>query len=201
MYSNCASLAENSCYQSSISTNCPKSCGLCPGQIMEVVESDGWCSSVVTIYNWPLNMFRSCQLQLTFLKCSGSTPVASNTCYNLYSNCADLCRFNQHCAINRWWLLAVIDIYQEPKLCPRILLNDRYWKSNKLNGVFQLFCWWQVQEGMRQVLKKTLFHFLTQWRREYGKKKTCGNTKRQPRTSFEYNHVLYIEIVAIEHMH
>jgi len=50
-YSNCASLAENSCYQSSISTNCPKSCGLCPG----------------------------------------ATPVASNTCYNLYSNCADLC--------------------------------------------------------------------------------------------------------------
>merc|ERR1712210_283413 len=51
VYSNCASLAENSCYQSSISTSCPKSCGLCPG----------------------------------------ATPVASNTCYNLYSNCADLC--------------------------------------------------------------------------------------------------------------
>merc|ERR1711881_671643 len=51
VYSNCASLAENSCYQSSISTSCPKSCGLCPGD----------------------------------------TPVASNTCYNLYSNCADLC--------------------------------------------------------------------------------------------------------------
>merc|ERR1712088_409914 len=51
VYSNCASLAENSCYQSAISTSCPKSCGLCPG----------------------------------------ATPVASNTCYNLYSNCADLC--------------------------------------------------------------------------------------------------------------
>jgi len=51
VYSNCASLAENSCYQSAISSSCPKSCGLCPGD----------------------------------------TPVASNTCYNLYSNCADLC--------------------------------------------------------------------------------------------------------------
>jgi hypothetical protein len=51
VYSNCAILAENSCYQSSISTSCPKSCGLCPGD----------------------------------------TPAASNTCYNLYSNCADLC--------------------------------------------------------------------------------------------------------------
>jgi len=31
VYSNCAALAETACYQSHISTNCPKSCGLCPG--------------------------------------------------------------------------------------------------------------------------------------------------------------------------
>merc|ERR1712039_843112 len=43
-------------YQSHISTNCPKSCGLCPG----------------------------------------ATPAASNTCYNLYSNCADLCSYGTY---------------------------------------------------------------------------------------------------------
>merc|ERR1712013_598389 len=51
-----AALAETACYQSHISTNCPKSCGLCPG----------------------------------------ATPAASNTCYNLYSNCADLCSYGTY---------------------------------------------------------------------------------------------------------
>merc|ERR1712152_115166 len=76
----CADLAEDSCYESWVATDCPKSCGLCSGKKLEIY--------VVT------QMVKdNCY---SALRLPGATPVASNTCYDLWSNCDEewMCRFN-----------------------------------------------------------------------------------------------------------
>jgi len=90
-WTNCPDLAKENCWRSSVSTNCPKSCGKCKG--MTPVASNtcydtyGNCPDLAktNCKSWGSKCKKSCGL------CEGMTPHSSNTCYNLYSNCADVC--------------------------------------------------------------------------------------------------------------
>lgn len=91
-FSNCAEVAQTSCWKPSITEGCPKSCGLCKGQTpvssntcydeygncAELAKTDCWSSTGSSCK-------KSCGL------CEGMTPAASNTCYNKYTNCGALC--------------------------------------------------------------------------------------------------------------
>jgi len=94
VYTNCAEMAETSCYDDHISSSCPNSCGLCPG--MTPVASNtcfdkyGNCPEEAATNCWHPDINTNCKKSCGL--CQGMTPVSSNTCYDKYTNCADACR-------------------------------------------------------------------------------------------------------------
>ena len=141
----------------------------------------------------------NCQSKLTFRKCSGSTPVASNTCYNLYSNCADLCRFDQSHAIDWWWMLAVKDI---------LPITNKSTYAGKTKVVPLVVCWvinvCSHRDSAILLVKPTSWTIFFSYFADDKCKKACGKCWRKPsltfwpkedktrplRISFEYNPVL-----------
>ena len=92
-FSNCAELAETSCYQDHIASSCEKSCGLCAGMTPHssntCYDQYNNCAAMAQNSCYQERIASACQKSCGL--CEGMTPARSYTCYDQYSNCPDLC--------------------------------------------------------------------------------------------------------------